>query len=280
MADGTEIVDSTKTIETVRTMTLYGRDLRVSVRPGDASRTPLLLCNGIGASLDVLQPFVDALDPALEVIRFDMPGVGGSPRPVVPYHMSTFAPVLAELVKQLGHEQVDVLGISWGGGLAQQFAVQCRRRCRRVVLVATATGSLMVPAKLNVLSKMATPRRHRDPAYARRIAGEIYGGSARTDPGHTTRLLHDGSPKTGRRGYFYQLAAGLGWSSLPCLGLLRQRTLILAGDDDPIIPEINARMMHRLIPRATLHVYAGGHLALVSEADQLAPIVDAFLAGD
>ena len=151
----------------LRTVTVGGRTLRASVRPGDGTLPPLLLMNGIGASLEVLQPFVDALDPRREVIRFDVPGVGGSPRPVLPYTMVTFAPVVAGMLTELGHrEPVDVLGFSWGGGLAQQFAVQHRRRCRRLVLAATGTGSLMVPAHPRVLAKMLTPRRHRDPGYA------------------------------------------------------------------------------------------------------------------
>ena len=52
----------------------------------------------------------------------------------------------------------------------------------------------------------------------------------------------------------------------------------MAGDDDPIIPLANARLMHRLIPNSRLHVYHGGHLGLVTEAAELAPVVDGFLA--
>jgi pimeloyl-ACP methyl ester carboxylesterase len=80
-------------------------------------------------------------------------------------------------------------------------------------------------------------------------------------------------------GYLYQLAAGAGWTSLPRLPLLRKPTLILAGDDDPIIPLINARVMAGLIPGARLQVYHGGHVELVLQPDLLAPIVAEFLAG-
>jgi poly(3-hydroxyalkanoate) depolymerase len=265
--------------EYVRTLTASGRTLRVSVRRGtDESVHPLLLMNGIGASLEVLQPFVDALDARRTVIRFDVPGVGGSPRPVVPYVLATFTPVVAGVLDRLGFDQqVDVLGLSWGGGLAQHFAVQHRRRVRRLVLAATGTGSLMVPAHPRVLAKMLTPRRHRDADYARSIAGEIYGGTVRTHPERAARALHAATRLGPRRGYYYQLAASSGWSSLPFLKLIRQPTLIVAGDDDPIIPAVNARMMARLLPSATLHLYKGGHIALVTEADQLAPVIEEFL---
>jgi poly(3-hydroxyalkanoate) depolymerase len=265
--------------EIVRTVRVQGRSLRVAVRPGtDEAVPPLLLMNGIGASLEVLQPFVDVLDPGRTVVRFDVPGVGGSPRPVVPYVLATFSPVVARLLDQLGYlDAVDVLGFSWGGGLAQHFAVQHRRRVRRLVLAATGTGTLMVPAHPRVLSRMLTPRRHRDPEYARSIAGEIYGGTMRSDPDRAARALHASTRLGPRRGYYYQLAAAAGWSSLPFLRLIRQQTLVIAGDDDPIIPAVNARVMARLIPDARLHLYRGGHLAMITEAPELAPVVERFL---
>lgn len=257
-----------------------GRCLRVSVRRATGSgpaRTPLLLINGIGASLELLQPLVDELSPGLEVIRFDVPGIGGSPLPTVPYHMSTLAPLVGELLRELGHEQVDVLGYSWGGGLAQQFAITQRRRCRRLVLAATGTGTLMVPGRPGVLAKMLTPRRHRDPAYARRVAGDLYGGTMRTHPEQAAAVLHAHTRRGPERGYYYQLLAGVGWSSLPVLGLIRQPTLVLAGDDDPIIPTVNAGILGRGIPNSRVHIYHGGHLALLTEAAELAPVIDAFL---
>ena len=141
-----------------------------------------MLCNGIGASLDLLQPFVDRVDPRIEVVRFDVPGVGGSQTPKVPYNFAMLAWLVATLVDRLGYDRFDVLGISWGGGLAQQLAFQFPRRCRRAILVSTGTGMLMVPARLSVLSKMLTPRRYRDPAYAMAVAPELYGGRMRGGP--------------------------------------------------------------------------------------------------
>lgn len=262
-------------------VTVRGRRLRVAVRAAAGSgpkRTPLLLMNGLGARLEVLQPLVDQLPPGLEVIRFDVPGVGGSPAPFLPYHYAALAAAVGKLVRRLGHERVDVLGFSWGGGLAQQFAMTQARRCRRLVLAATGTGAVMVPARLSVLARMLTPRRHRDPAYARRIAGELYGGTMRTHPEMAALALRAHAHSGSNRGYLYQLLAIGGWTSLPVLPLIRQPTLVLSGDDDPLIPTVNARILARGIPNARLHLYRGGHLALVTEAAVLAPVVDGFLA--
>ena len=254
--------------EQVRTVAVRRVSARVSVRPGRgalADEPPLLLCNGIGASLEALQPLVDALDPDRGVVRFDVPGVGGSPLPPMPYPIAALSSWTVAMMAHLGHPRFDVLGLSWGGGLAQQLAVQSSRRVRRVVLVATGTGCLMVPAHPRVLARMLTPRRHRDPDYAASIAGEIYGGSMREDPRRAAELLHATTRVGPKRGYYYQLAAMTGWTSLPFLSLLRQPTLVLGGDDDPIIPLANARMLARLIPDARLRVYRGGHLGILTE---------------
>jgi poly(3-hydroxyalkanoate) depolymerase len=264
----------------LRRVTVQGHEVRVAIRPGtEPGRPPLVLCNGIGASLDLLQPFVDALDPRIEVVRFDVPGTGASPDPQVPYTFPILAWFLGKLLDRLGYRTVDVLGISWGGGLAQQFAFQNPRRCRRLVLVSTATGMLMVPARPAVLAKMITPRRYRDPGYATQVAPQLYGGALRTRPELATALLHERSRVGSRHGYLLQLLAGAGWTSLFALPFIRQPTLILAGDDDPIIPLANAKIMARLLPHAGLHVYGDGHLGLVTRADELAPVVAAFVAG-
>jgi len=269
-----------KSPERMRNLAVGGRTIRVSVREGNPDWPPLLLCNGIGASLELLQPFVDALDPRRPVIRFDLPGIGGSPAPVIPYHLLTLPSLLAGLLDQLGYAQADVLGISWGGGLAQQFALSRPDRVRRLVLMATAPGTIMVPGRPWVLLRMLTPRRHRDPGYAARVAGELYGGSAREHPIGARDLLHGNTRLGPPRGYYYQLISMLGWTSLPRLPRLRPPTLILAGDDDPIIPVINGRIMNWLIPRSRLHIYHGGHLELAADPGRLAAVVQAFLDAD
>jgi poly(3-hydroxyalkanoate) depolymerase len=268
----------------VRSIAVGRQLLRVDIRPerrllGTRRRrdTPLLLINGIGASLELLQPLVDELDPALEVIRFDVPGVGGSPLPATPYRFTGLCGLITKMLTMLGHDRADVLGISWGGAVAQHFAVFQRAHCRRLVLVSTATGAIMVPARPAVLARMVTPRRYLDPGYLRRAAPDLYGGSARTDAARVSDAMHAGNRVGSARGYLYQLAAGAGWTSVPFLPLIRQPTLIMSGDDDPIIPLANARLMHRLIPGSQLHVFHGGHLSLVTEAAALAPVVDRFL---
>ncbi|WP_068181857.1 alpha/beta fold hydrolase [Mycobacterium sp. UM_CSW] len=261
------------TIGEQRYVTAGGQRIRVNVRQGTG--VPLVLCNGIGASLEVLDPLVERLE--CTVIRFDVPGTGGSPTSLLPYGFPYLAWVLGRVLTKLGVGVVDVLGLSWGGALAQQFAFQNPRRCRRMVLVATGTGVLMVPARPSVLAKMATPRRFSDPDYAAAIASELYGGTVRAHGEDVARLfvrqLHAGS----KVGYLHQLLAGSVWTSLFALPALRQETLIVAGTDDPIIPVVNARIMNALLPHSRLHLHSGGHIDVVHNAVELAPVIEKFL---
>jgi hypothetical protein len=79
-------------------------------------------------------------------------------------------------------------------------------------------------------------------------------------------------------GYLYQHTAVLGFTTLPLLPLIRQRTLVLTGDEDPIIPVANGRILAAGIPHATLHVYHGGHVELVTRPSLLTPMITSFLA--
>jgi poly(3-hydroxyalkanoate) depolymerase len=256
-------------------ISVLGQQIRVNVRPGDG--VPLVLCNGIGASLEVLDPLVDQLDRDTPVVRFDVPGSGGSPNSAVPYGFPYLAAVLGRLLVKIGFDgPVDVLGLSWGGALAQQFAFQHPRRCRRLILVSTGTGAIMVPGRPTVLARMLTPRRFFDHDYAAAIAGHIYGGTVRTDPGLVKQLFDRQLMAGSRVGYLHQLLAGSVWTSIFALPLIRQDTLVVAGTDDPIVPVANARIMHRLLPHSTLHLHGGGHVDLITNAVALAPVIEDF----
>src|SRR5204863_5304843 len=100
------------------------------------------------------------------------------------------------------------------------------------------------------------------------------GGKIRTDPSLVGVLR--GGVGGSRRGALYQQLAVLGWTSLPHLRSIHQPTLILAGDDDPLVPMLNARILHRLLPRSTLRVFHDGHLGLLTSAADLAPVIEDF----
>jgi len=142
-------------------------------------------------------------------------------------------------------------------------------------------GNGGVPGSPRVLLALVTPRRYYQPDYYRRIAVRIYGGLARTDPdallrGSVARFVE----RPSIRGYLGQLYAITGWTSLPWLHKLPQPTLVLNGDDEPIVPLVNGRILARRIPDARLHVVrGGGHLFLLERPAESADLVAEFLHG-
>ena len=260
---------------TTRTLNLCGQDVRVGIRPGNRPGTPLLLCSGIGISFEVFDLLVDALDPDLEIIRVDVPGVGGSPDRLIPYSFPELAGLLAAMLDRLGYDKVDVLGFSWGGALAQQFAVQCRERCRRLILVSTSTGMLSIPGSPEVLSRMLTPQGITVADAASLLYDEVglHGDEVR-------RLFRKTQIAASGLGYLYQLVAMSCWTSLPFLQLIRQPTLVIGGDADPIVPVANARLLADLIPHAVLHTFAGGHLEPLASPGGFSKLISVFLTSE
>ncbi len=259
-----------------RMVTADGRRIRIATRPGAPGQRPLVMFNGIGANLELLEPFVDAIDPRIPVLRFDVPGTGGSPTSWFPYRFKGLARAVAAICDQLGYAEVDVFGISWGGAAAQQFAHQFPARCRRLILAATSPGAVMVPASPKVLIKMISPLRYLRPGYMKEIAPIIYGGDFRAHPERLNdfmRLLRPGTPL----GYFWQLFAGWGWTSIFWLHRLRQPTLLLAGTDDPLIRMINMKVMAKLIPHSRLVTFDCGHLFIMTRTAQVAREIGEFL---
>ena len=264
-------------VHQIKMLDVAGQSLRVGIRHGKSSSPLLVIFNGIGANLELLEPFVSALK-GIEIVVFDVPGVGGSPPPKLPYRYARIAQLTNRLLTALGYtEQVDVLGLSWGGMLAQQYAYLNPKRCRRLILAATSSGWTMLPGHFSAVRKLTSSRRHRDPDYFRRIAPELYGGSFRQRPDLFDRHIGRTQPSRGV-GYYYQLAALWGWTSMPWLYRLRQPTLILAGTEDPIIPLANARIMAHLMRRSELFTIDDGHLFLITRANEVAPVVKQFLA--
>jgi poly(3-hydroxyoctanoate) depolymerase len=256
-------------------VTAAGLRLRVG-RHG--SGPPLLLITGIGAHLDMWAPFAaHAVDR--ELVAFDPPGAGLSQRPGLPLRMSGLARVVTEMLDVLGLGRVDVLGYSFGGGLAQELAYRAPERVRRLVLCATAPGLGGSPPRPMAALMLASPARYYHPRLLELSVAHIAGGRTAREPGaldrHAAeRLLHPPSPI----GYAYQLYAVAGWSSLPWLHRVRHRTLVVSGEDDPAVPVRNGRMLAGRLPDARLHIVAGGgHLFLLDEPENAAPVIRAFL---
>jgi poly(3-hydroxyoctanoate) depolymerase len=255
---------------------IEGLRIRVSER-GRGGR-PLLLVPGIGTSLEVWEPLLDALGDA-RTLAFDPPGAGMSSVSRLPLRLPRLARLATGLLDALGHEQVDLLGVSWGGALAQQIAHQAGGRVRRLVLAATSCGLGSIPGHPVALAAIANPLRFHSRSFFELVAPYLYGGASRRSPlqrSDEADLWQMRPPSF--RGYAYQLAAIAGWTSLTWLHRLPQPALVMAGDEDPLVPLANARILAARIPGARLHVVrGGGHLFLLNHAAESASAILGFL---
>jgi poly(3-hydroxyalkanoate) depolymerase len=250
--------------------------LRYSV---EGSGPPLLLTSGIGASLELTQPLRNAL-AGRATIAWDAPGAGASGVPRRRPSLRRVAKYAVAVLDELGFEQVDVMGISWGGLVSQELARRHPERVRRLVVAATGTGWTSIPGDLRVLPILLHTRRYSSPHFLEEVGARLYGGDVRRDPEilrrqATLRLLHPPSSS----GYRWQLLATAGWTSVHWLHTLPHRTLVLAADDDPISHLGNGRLLARLIPNAKLSVIdGGGHLFAITRPAETALLVERFLA--
>jgi len=266
MAKGREPVYSMETVD--------GRTLRVAVwRASKASgKLPILFFNGIGANIEAMAPMAELIDDR-DFITYDMPGIGGSPDPVVPYNAILMARIADLLLDRFEMPMVDVMGVSWGGAMAQQFALQNNARVNKLILVATSAGMLMVPGNPAALMKMADPRRYIDPEFMAKHFKTLYGGMVGNKAEHINRL----KPPS-KTGYFYQLLAMMGWTSAPFLPFLKTQTLIMMGGDDQIVPLANGKFLDFLIPKMRLFgIEDGGHLFLLSHVQESIEAIVEFL---
>ncbi len=242
---------------------------------------PLLLIMGIGGNLDMWDPLVARL-PGRQLVMFDFPGTGGSGASWMPPTMPADALFTRMLVRKLGYGRMDVLGYSWGGLLAQALAIQHASTVRRLVLAGTTFGLGGLPPGPLVAARMLTPRRYYSRSYFAKVAPSLYGGRFRRDPGLVgeevgRRLGRPPSPW----GYAAQLSAVMTYTSLPGLPLVSAPTLVIAGDDDPIIRTFNPRLMARVLRHSTLHIVPdAGHLLLLDSPELVAPVIERFLSAD
>lgn len=235
---------------------------------------PLVVLNGIGMNVELLEPVARLLDDR-RVISFDMPGIGGSPDPIFPYTIPHIALTLAALLDRLKIEQVDVMGISWGGAVAQQFAFQHKARTGRLVLAATAAGgAAMVPGNPAILGPMMDPMEYTVEKTLRRNLAMLYNG------GGSGRVSLNAAKAPSPLGWACQMTSFATWTSVPFLPLLGVPTMVMADEEDQLVPPANAQFLHHSIPHSRLEMFSGGgHLFMLSQPEAFVERLRDFLAG-
>ncbi|HKY90741.1 MAG TPA: alpha/beta fold hydrolase, partial [Nevskiaceae bacterium] len=211
---------------------IHGTQVRVGHKDGRGR--PLLICNGIGANLEILAPLVEAIHDR-PVILFDIPGTGGSENAwMVPPWMHKYSSYARRVLHHFEVREFDLAGISWGGLLAQRVARDSGDRVKNLVLMAASSGILMVPGRVSALRLMFTPRRYLSRSFMVKHAATLYGGEL-LDGAHGAVEHAAMARAPSALSYVQQLAAAQYFTSLPWLWRIRCPALVMIGDDDPLM---------------------------------------------
>ena len=245
-------------------------------REGTSDALPLLVCNGLGQSLEVLLPLIDEIADRT-IIAFDMPGIGRTPMIEGISTIPDYAAFAMKIMDQLKIARFDILGISWGGSLAQQMAYDAPDRVRKLVLAITSAGGIGSWWGTPIaLSEIMFPMRYMSKSYGNFIGPLMYGGEAIFAPAAFREYSkHAIAPSP--EGYFSQVRAMCSWTSLTWLRQLSQPVLVIAGKYDGLIPVTNQILLANMIPDARLEVFPAGHLLMFTQREEVGAMISAFL---
>jgi len=222
----------------------------------------LLYCNGSGSTLDSVRPLLRMLASRFELLAFDYRGMGATGPVSEPYAMADVAADVAGLLDDVGWDLSAVLGLSFGGMVAQEFAVTFPERVERLALLATSPGGAFSSYPLERLSELPD-----DEGAARSLQLVDRRWTPEWLAAHPEQMaltagFAPGPDDLGRR---LQLQARKGHDVLSRLNRISCPTFVGSGRYDDIAPVVNGQAIADRIPGATLHIYNGGHLFLMQD---------------
>jgi 3-oxoadipate enol-lactonase len=244
---------------------------------------PLLFCNGSGSTLAGSQPLIEPFRARFDVVAHDQRGLGLTEVPPPPYTMAQYAADAMGLIDAAGWNRCRVVGISFGGMVAQELAVTWPERIERLALLCTSPGGrggasyplqdlADLPADeratswLELLDTRFTPEwlatHPDDQALVEMLAG---------------RMSAEPSPEA-QRGEAAQMEARSHHDVYDRLPRITCPTFVASGRFDGIAPLDNGEAIARQVPGADLHVYEGGHMFIAQDGRAFPEILD-FLAG-
>ncbi|WP_267905925.1 alpha/beta fold hydrolase [Henriciella pelagia] len=223
----------------------------------------MVFLNGIGSSLEIAEPLARQFRNR-PFVALEMPGAGQTPLSPFPLAPASLARIAVRCLEQAGLRRFILMGLSLGGALAQQIAIQYRGRVDRLILAGTCSGTTMLPADWTEASLWRTL----NPFAA--LMDDLISDLANA---HVRGVAMANTPAM-----LAQFAPFMGWSSLCFLPMIEAQTLVLAGSRDRIIPPKNAVQLSAFIRRADHRILPdAGHLFPFTEPERTASHIERFL---
>jgi 3-oxoadipate enol-lactonase len=243
---------------------------------------PLLFCNGSGSTLEGSQLLIAPFAERFDVVAHDQRGLGKTEIPPTPFTMAEYAADAMDLVDQVGWDRFRMVGISFGGMVAQEIAVTWPERVDRLALLCTSPGGadassypLQDLAQLSELERADTMLRLLDTRFTHEWLAALP-----ADQGLVAMLAGRLGDKTAEqlRGEAGQIDARAHHDVTDRLPRVTCPTYVAAGRYDGIAPLPNSEAIVAAVPDAELHVYEGGHAFVAQDPAAFPEILD-FLAG-
>lgn len=246
------------------------------------SGEPLVLVPGFAAGAWIWAKQIAQLSAKFRVVTFDPRGIGQSTFDAEPSTMRLLADDTDALLQLLEIDHAHILGVSFGGFVAQEFALAYPDATRTLSLCCTSFGGPNhVPPSMDIMTAVLTPHGFNTEARVRRNLLPAFSPDfARNHPDEVEEVirLRLANP-VAEDAYRAQLKAGLGFDAESRVGTIQAPTLVLSGDADAIVPAQNSRNLAAKIPGATLRLVEGGsHLFFIEQPDQFNQRVIEFLS--
>jgi pimeloyl-ACP methyl ester carboxylesterase len=243
----------------------------------------LLFLNGSGATLESSELLIDVFRSRFDVVAHDQRGLGRTEIPPGPYSMADYAADATALLDAVGWQTCRVVGVSFGGMVAQELAVTAPDRVERLALACTSPGGAE-RASYPLHELEGLPEQERA-AIAVKLLDTRFEANWLADHPNDRALVETMGERSRRaksdeqqRGEREQLEARRGhdvWDRLPKISC---PTLVAGGRFDGIAPPANCEAIASQVPDAELRLYDGGHAFFAQDPRALPEILD-FLAG-
>jgi 3-oxoadipate enol-lactonase len=238
---------------------------------------PTLFLNGSGSTMEKARPLWTSFTRVAEVAVHDYRGLGSSEAGEPPT-MAGFAADARCLADSFGWTAFDVVGVSFGGMVAQELAIAVGSRCRRLVLMCTsAGGSAGSSYPLHELLDLPVDeRRRRMPQLSDRRFSPEYLSGHQDLRALIEASIEDREPTRGERA---QMEARRLHDVTDRLHLITAETLVMAGEFDGIAPPVNGRRISERIEDSTYREYSGGHMFFVQDARAMVDVASFLVSG-
>jgi pimeloyl-ACP methyl ester carboxylesterase len=248
------------------------------------SGPPLLFVNGSGSTLETSAMLVKPFTERFDVVAHDQRGLGRTSIPEGPYTMADYAADAAALLDAVGWDTARVVGISFGGMVAQELAVTWPERIERLALLCTSPGGVGGSSfPLHTLAALPPEERASkaaellDTRFTPEWLAEHPGDQALVDFLARREEGTSDDPDV-QRGMTEQLHARAGHDVSDRLGAVTCPTLVACGRYDGIAPSANGKEIASRIAGAELREFEGGHAFMVQDPEAYPAIIE-FLAG-